>query len=203
MLVWSRELGKRSDARRIFERMLREDVAAGLDAAFFATTAGSAAAHVGLLNGVTAGTGFSGGDREAVTQDLTTLAVAVAAGGSGDVTFVMNPTRVARLRILDPVLASSLDIAASASVPADRVIAAEAAGLLVSVDPAPDIMASNVGTIHMSDAPLEIVSGTGPTTADPVRELWSTASTALRVLHDLAFAKRRTGCVAYTDGCSW
>jgi len=54
IIVWSDEVAKRSDARNIFERMLREDVAAGIDSAFFATTAGSTASHVGLLYGLSA-----------------------------------------------------------------------------------------------------------------------------------------------------
>ena len=95
-----------------------------------------------------------------------------------------------------------MDIAPSAAVPADRVIAADAAALLVSVDPAPEILTAEEGTIHMSDVPLEIVSDS-PATADPVRSLFQTASTAARVLHDLAFAKRRSGAVAYVDGATW
>jgi hypothetical protein len=46
-LAWSRELGRRSDAAAIFEKMLREDISAGIDGAFFSAAAGSASAHEG------------------------------------------------------------------------------------------------------------------------------------------------------------
>jgi hypothetical protein len=36
--------------------------------------------------------------------------------------------------------------------------------------------------------PLEIVSGTGPTTADPVRSLWQTASVGVRMLMDVSWS---------------
>lgn len=200
IVAWSRELSKRSDADAIMETMLREDVAAGLDAAFFATTAASSAANAGLLNGVVAGAGYPGGDYK---QDLTNLSDAVSAGGSGTVTFVVNPQRLARLRILDPILSASLDVVPSAAVPLDRVIAADGPALLVSVDAAPDIDVSSNALLHMSDTALEIVSDTGPTTADPVRSLWQTATIAVRVIHELAFAKRRSTAVAYLDGATW
>lgn len=203
IVAWSRELSKRSDADAIMETMLREDVAAGLDAAFFATTAASSAANAGLLNGVVAGAGYGGGDVEAAKQDLMGLSDAVSAGGSGAVTFVVNPKRLARLRILDPILSASLDIVPSAAVPVDRVIAADGPALLVSVDAAPDIDISTNALLHMSDTPLEIVSDTGPTTADPVRSLWQTATIAVRVIHELAFAKRRSTAVAFLDGATW
>ncbi|MCA1512674.1 phage major capsid protein [Bradyrhizobium sp. NBAIM01] len=203
IIPFSRDLAKRSDAERIFAQMLWEDLAAGLDTALFSTSAATSAAPAGLLYGVTAGTGIPGADSAAMKQDLIDLAATVADGGSGNVTFVMAPKRLAKLRILDPVLAASLDVAASAAVPADRVIAADAAALLVATDGAPEIDASNAATLHMSSVPLEIVSNTGPTTADPVRSLWQTASTAFRLLHDFAFAKRRATCVAYTDAVTW
>lgn len=200
IIVWSRELGRRSDARAIMETMLREDTIAGIDSAFFATTAGSAAAHAGLLYGVTAGLGYSGGDDFAIKQDFAGLSDVVSAGGSGDVTFIVNPKRLARLRILNPELAANLDIAPSAAVPVDRIIAADAAALLVSIDDEPDLSMGDHATLHMSDTPLPI-SESG--VADPVRSAFQTDSTALRVMHFMAFAKRRSTAVAYLDGATW
>jgi hypothetical protein len=200
IVAWSRELGKRSDARSIMETMLREDTIAGIDSAFFATTAGSSSAHAGLLYGVSAGTGYAGGDEEAIKRDLTGLSDIVATGGSGDVTYIVAPQRFVRLKILAPDIFDKLDIAPSAAVPADRIIAADAAALLVSVDSEPDISVGDHGTLHMSDTPLPI-SDSG--TADPVRSLWQTASTALRVSHFLAFSKRRSTAVAYLDSATW
>jgi hypothetical protein len=44
--------------------------------------------------------------------------------------------------------------------------------------------------MRLCAAPLEIVSDTGPTTADPVRSLWQTASVALLVTHAIAFFQK-------------
>lgn len=198
ILAWSRELSKRSDAEAIFDQMLREDVSAGVDAAFFATSAASSSAPAGLLNGASTTSGYGGGDRAAMEQDLIWLSNAVAV--SGNVTFVVSAKRLNRLRILAPELAAQLDIAPSAAVPEDRVVAADAASLIVAVDPEPDIQMSEGGLIHMSDGPLPISDGG---TADPVRSLWQTATVAARVIHDLTFAKRRSDAVAYVDGATW
>lgn len=199
---WSRELGKRSDAETIFAQMLREDVAAGLDAAFLATSAGSTSAPAGLLYGLTAGTGYGGGDREAIEADLISLSDAVSAAGSGNVTFIMAPARLGRLRIKAPELLAAIDVAPSAAVPASRIVAADAASLLVAVDAEPEIYKTEAGTLHMSDSPAEIVAANG-TVADPVRELWQTATAAVRVIHEIDFKTRRTGAVAYLDGATW
>jgi hypothetical protein len=127
----------------------------------------------------------------------------VGAGGSGSITWVAAPERAWRLRILAPELARDMDIATSPVVPADRVIAVDGPALFVATDPAPDIVKSEEAVLHMSDVPLEIVSDTGPTTADPVRSLWQTASVAARVIHEIDFVKRRSTAVAYLDGASW
>jgi hypothetical protein len=203
ILVWSGELAKRSNAEQIFAQLMRESVAASIDSALLATTAGSAAAHAGLLNGVVALGAYPGNDLVAVENDLLTLASACAAsGGSGRCTFIVDPTRLARLLILAPVLAASLDIVASAAVPVDRIIGIDAASLIIAVDQAPEIFATNVGTAHMSTVPLEIVS-TAPATADPVREQWQTNAQGLRVLHWIAFARRRAAAVNFINAAGW
>lgn len=200
IVAWSREVGKRSDAEQIFRLMLAEDVSAGLDAAFFSDAAADAVRPAGLLFGVAPITAAAGADEAAIRTDLAVLAEAVSATGSGSVTFIAAPARVAKLRILAPTLFPVLDIVASASIAADRIIAANGASLLVSVDPSPDVTVSNVATVHMDTAPAPIVDGA---TASPVRELWQTASLAARLIHELSFVKRRAGAVAYIDAASW
>ncbi|MDI7921747.1 hypothetical protein [Ferirhizobium litorale] len=201
ILPWTRELTKRSDAEAIFEQMLREDVAAGLDAAMLSTAAGSGSAYAGLLNGVSALSGYGGGDQVAIEEDLIALGTAITAnGGSGQVLFIMAPERAIRLKVRAPLLTSSMDIATSAAVPAGRVIAVDPASIISAVDSMPDLEFTEQATVHMSDTPLPISSGG---VADPVRSLWQTASMALRVIMDLAWAKRRTNAVAYLEAATW
>jgi hypothetical protein len=202
LIVFSSELGRLSNAFQVFERMLREDIGAGLDAAFFSTTAVSASAHPGLLNGVSALSGYAGGDDTALKWDLTTLGEAVATGGSGSVLYVVAPERLARLQIVSPDLARSLDIATSAAVSANRIVAVDPAAILVDVDPAPEIFSSKEASVHMSDAAAELVSAAG-SAADPIRGTFQTDTVATRIIHALAFAKRRSTAVAYLDGATW
>ena len=51
--------------------------------------------------------------------------------------------------------------------------------------------------------PLEIVSGTGPTTADPVRSFFQTATIGVRMRMDVSWKMRRSGMVQWIDGTSW
>jgi hypothetical protein len=55
----------------------------------------------------------------------------------------------------------------------------------------------------MSDTPLEIVSGTGPTTADPVRSMFQTNSVALKMMMDVTWNMRRTGMVQWIENVTW
>ena len=64
--------------RRIFGQILRENVAAALDLAYFSDTAASAAAHAGLLAGVTPLTASTAGGVAAAQSDLAALASAVS-----------------------------------------------------------------------------------------------------------------------------
>jgi hypothetical protein len=113
--------------------------------------------------------------------------------------YIVSPQRLVRLRVKAPLLVNSLDFAASAAVPADRIIAVEPGAIISAVD-MPDLDFSTQATLHMDTEPLPIRdSGV----AAPVRSLWQTASMALRIIQEMAWAKRRAGAVAYLDGASW
>lgn len=200
IVAFAAELARRSDAESVFTTMLREEASQTLDAAYFSTTAGSDSAHVGLLNGVASIAGYAGGDDEAIKTDFAALAGAVAADGSGRVIYVMAPARAARLPIIAPEIASRLEILPSLAVGANVVIAVDPLSLVHAFDDAPEIMASREAVIHMSDDP-DPISDSG--TAAPVRSLWQTDAVALRVIGDVAFAKRRSGAVAWVDAATW
>ena len=63
---------------------------------------------------------------------------------------------------------------------------------------------SDVATLHMEDTtPAQIVSGTGPTVATPVRSLFQTDSIGIRLVWPLDWAVRRTNVVAFITTLSW
>ena len=150
--------------------------------------------------GLTSLTPFAGGDEESLKQDLSALVTAIAAGGSGDMVLIMSPARAMAFPIKFPQQAALLTVLASASVPDTRVIAIDPISLVHGTSQVPDIGVAMEAVIHVDDEPLPIVeSGT----AAPVRSMFQTDCIAVRLLCDIAFAKRRSNAVAFVDGVDW
>ncbi|WP_424363372.1 hypothetical protein [Methylocystis parvus] len=194
-LVTSRELLKASNGASVLDLVLRERAAATIDAAIFSDAEGDDIIHPGLLFG--AASVSSCGDP--VTDVEALIAGLADAGGTGGAMIACNPREAATLRVRLPQL----------SYPVLETKAL-AAGTVVAIDPASfassfgeiDIQASESATLHMADDPAEIVSGTGPATADPVRSAWQTACVSLRLLIDMSFISRGNR-VAKMEGVSW
>lgn len=201
IVVITRELAKRGE--NVVRLLIREDTAASLDAAYFSTDAADTETHAGLLGGLSPLSGYPGGDREAAETDLAALSDAVSAGGSGQLSFVVSPKRANRIKIRFPDIHRELNFLASLAVADDRIIALDPASLVHGFGSDFDIEASKTAAIHMSDTPLEIVSDTGPTTADPVRGVFQTDAIAFRLIADIAFNTRRSNAVSYLTGASW
>ena len=205
LTVFTREMAARSDAEDVFTNLLREDAAATLDAVYFSTAAGSASAHAGLLNGVSPISASSQGGVTAMRGDLAAIIEAVTSGGSGQFVIIMSTTNAATFPIRFPdVDLERITILPSPSVADDRVIAVDPLSLLHGTDPAPEIMAGEDAAVHMDDAATQLsAAGTPNTVAAPVMSMYQTGQIALRILADIAFAKRRAGAVAYVDGLDW
>ncbi|MGJ0394948.1 MAG: hypothetical protein ACR65U_01785 [Methylocystis sp.] len=195
ILTLSRELAKRSGGRAVFDAILRERAAVTLDAAIFSAAAGDATTHPGILAGVTA-LSSTGNSEDDVALLLSSLA---ALGGSGNAAIVCNPFEAAILAVRLPML--RVPIWPSRAVAQGTVVCLDPTAFAVSFGGV-DIETAESATLHMSDAATEIVSGTGPATADPVRELFQTASIAMRLLVDIAFVQRN-GLVVFMENISW
>lgn len=218
IVPFSRELAKRSTPaiEALVRQAILEDTGVVLDTALLDATAASTARPAGLLNGVSAeAVGSGGSDYEAVLADFATLlAPFYAANAADNITVLMNPAQGLKLALMpgpDGVIGSfmtplraRLSFIESTNVPAGRLIAIRASDLATALGDAPEFDVSEEATIHMDDsAPLEIVSGTGPTTADPVRSLWQTATVGVRMLMDASWLMRRDGMVRWINGTSW
>ena len=143
-----------------------------------------------------------GGDLQAVLADVINLSNAVSAGGSGAFALFSSPERAVRLQLLLPHM--RIPVLPSAAIPANRLIGGDPQSIVTLIDPTPEVLTSTAGVVHMEDTtPLEIVSGTGPTTADPVRSLWQTDSVALAIRASMAFAKRRSNAIGFIDEVTW
>ncbi len=218
IVAFSRELAKRSTPaiEALVRQAILEDTAVILDAALTDATASSTARPAGLLNGVSAvANGYGGGDYQAVLADFKALlAPFFAANAADNIVVLMNPAQGLALSMMpgpDGVIGSFMGairervtFLESTSVTAGRLIALRASDFATALGDAPEFDVSEQATIHMEDAsPLEIVSGSGPTTADPVRSLWQTATIGVRMIQDISWKMRRGGMVQWIDGTSW
>jgi HK97 family phage major capsid protein/HK97 family phage prohead protease len=219
IVPFSRELAKRSTPaiEALVRQAILEDTAAILDAAIIDTAAASSSRPAGLLNGVSAAaSGYGGGDYQAVVADLKALlAPFYSANASDGITVLMNPAQGLALAMMPgpgPAgefgwarpLTDRLNIIESTSVTANRLIALRNSDFATAMGDQPEFDVSEQATVHMEDTtPLEIVSGSGPTTADPVRSFFQTATIGVRMLMDVAWKMRRSGMVQWIDGTSW
>lgn len=218
IVAFSRELAKRSTPaiEALVRQSIVEDTAVTLDQLMIDNVAASTARPAGLLNGVAAvATGAGGGDYEAVIADFKALlAPYIAANAADGITVLMNPSQGLSLSMMPggdgrmdnwfAPIAQRVSIIESGNVPAGRLIAIRTSDLATAMGDTPEFDISEQATIHLEDTtPLEIVSGTGPTTADPVRSLFQTATVGVRMLMDVSWGMRRAGMVRWIDGTSW
>lgn len=218
IVPFSRELAKRSTPaiEALVRQAILEDTAVILDTALVDATASSTARPAGLLNGVSAvATGYGGGDYQAVLADFRALlAPFFTANAADNIVVLMNPAQGLALSMMpgpDGVIGSFMGairdrvtFLESTTIPSGRLIALRASDFATALGDAPEFDVSEQATVHMEDTtPLEIVSGTGPTTADPVRSFFQTATIGVRMLMDVSWKMRRSGMVQWIDGTSW
>lgn len=216
IVAFSRELARRSTPaiEGIVRQAILEDTGLILDPILLDATAASTSRPAGLLNGVSAAaSGFAGGDYQAVQEDFRALlAPFYAANGADNIVVIINPAQGLNSSMMagptgDPMwlqrIKDRVTIIESTNATANRLIAIRASDF-AGAGANPEFDVSEQATIHMEDTtPLEIVSGTGPTTADPVRSLWQTASIGVRMLMDVSWTMRRTGMVQWIDTTTW
>ena len=217
IIPFTRELAKRSTPmiEALVRQAILEDSAAILDAALLDATASSTARPAGLLNGVSAAaTGYGGGDPTAVLEDFKALlAPFISANAADNITVVMNPIQgLAMAMMVAPdgnsgwfnAVRQRVTIVESTYATAARLIAIRNSDFATALGDAPEFDVSEQAVVHMEDTtPLEVVSGTGPTTADPVRSFWQTGTIGVRMIMDVSWKMRSTGMVQWISGTSW
>lgn len=217
IVPFSREAAKRSTPS--LEALVRDaivkDTAAILDSVLLDAVAGDSIRPAGLLNGVPAtASGFGGGDYQAVIEDINALLAPFdAANASDGIILVMHPAQARKLAMLpgpdgtfgwSDKFMSEFKVVRSTHATAGRLIALRGSDFITAAGDAPQFEMSNSAVVHMEDsAPAEIVSGTGPTTADPVRSFWQTDTVGVRMVMDVSWKMRRAGMVRWIDGTTW
>jgi hypothetical protein len=200
----SGEMVRNSAAEALVRQVLVENVGASLDAALFnANAAVPGTSPAGILNGITPITAAaSGTPTEKMVADIGAIAQVIAqvAGSNGGAIIVAAPREAVMLSMLAEE-SFIWPIFMSAALPAGTVIGIAAAGLATAID-APRIESSSEVTLHMDDAPGELVS-TGGALAHPVRSAFQTDSTALRFILPATWARRSNKAVAWVQGAQW
>lgn len=217
IVPFSRELARRSTPaiEAIVRRAILEDTASILDSALLDATGANSARPAGLLSGVSAvANGYGGGDHLAVKEDFKALlAPFIAANAADNITVIMNPAQALSIAMMDGPdnnsgwfsgISSRVNIVESTYATAGRLIAIRNSDFYTAAGDAPEFDINESATVHMEDTtPLEIVSGTGPTTADPVRSFYQTATVGVRMLMDVSWVMGRPSMVQWIDTTSY
>lgn len=186
-----------------------------LDTLLIDSTAGSATRPAGLLNGVSAGTAYSGGDYVAFIEDMKTLLSPFDAANAGrSLAVIMNPRQVRNLRMMEGPNNSGFGwanqfladfrVIPSTTVTAGTIIAVDTADFVTGTGDAPMFESSDQATIHMEDTPTALSAVASPNTvAAPIRSMFQTNSVALKMTMDVTWAMRRSGMVQTIASVSW
>lgn len=186
-----------------------------LDSLLIDSTASSATRPAGLLNGVSAGSAYGGGDYQAFLADMKTLLSPFDTANAGrSLALLMNPAQARGVRMMAGPNASGFGwanqfladfrVISSTSITAGTVIAVDAADFVTGTGDSPMFETSDQATIHMEDSPSAIsATGTPNTVAAPVRSMFQTNSVALKMTMDVTWAMRRSGMVQYISSVTW
>ena len=199
---FTREMTHLTSIEAIVKSVLSEAVTLGLDAAILGSQAASDSQPAGVLNAPTAVAADPGTGEAAMLVDIGALAAAVSGVGGASLIFVAAPGEYAKLRLYRQVF--PFPLFPSAALAAGSVVAIAANAFVIGVDPAPEIMATIEGLLHMDNAtPLPIRDG-GPI-ASPTRELFQTDVVALRFILRCSWGLRASAasCVAAVTDVTW
>lgn len=204
----------------IIRQGMSDDTGIALDTYLIDNVASSATRPAGLLNGVTPITASAATPATAaMVADLKALVNAiVAAGGGRNIAILMNPAQALSLGFAqtttgdflftDRAEASSkfgVRFIVSATIPAGRLIAVDAADFASATGDVPRFAVSTEATLHEEDTtPLALSStGTPNVVAAPLRSLFQTDAVAIRMTLYVSWVMRRTGMVQTIASVIW
>jgi HK97 family phage major capsid protein len=207
---------------QIIRQAMSDDTSMALDGYLIDAVAASAGVRpAGLLNGVTPITASAATPAAAaMVADLKALMGAiVAAGGGRNVALIINPAQQLGMGIVTTSTGDFLfgdagqaaskfgfsRLIVSASCPAGRVIAIDAADFATAQGDAPRFAVSTDATLHEEDTtPLALGTvGSPATVAAPMRSLFQTDAVAVRMSLYVTWGMRRTGMVQTIASVIW
>jgi hypothetical protein len=198
LVALTREMVDGANGEAVMTQVLKENIGASLDAAFFNANAAIAnTSPAGILNGVAPIAATAAGPG-AMVADISNLAEALAGvAGSGQMIIVAAPKQATAVKLttVDPP-----PVYASAALPVGTVVAIVAESIASAID-APVVSTSIQTTLHMS-APAAALVASPSTVAAPQRSIFQTDSLSLRLTMDASWTRRGAG-VAWIQNCNW
>lgn len=208
----------------IIRQAMSDDTGIALDTYLIDNVAASAGIRpAGLLNGVTPITASAATPTlAAMVADLKALVAAITAaggGGRGPIAILLNPAQALALNFVqtttgDFAFSSAEQAAAkfgvrfivSATVPAGRVIAVDAADFATALGDVPRFAVSTEATLHEEDTtPLALATGAqgSGVLATPMRSLFQTDAVAIRMSLYVSWVMRRASMVQTIASVIW
>jgi hypothetical protein len=186
--VLTREMVESSNAEQMIGDVLIRSEGIALDAALFDNNPATAARPAGLRNGITALTASANTDAfGAFFEDISTVVNSVAPVG-GPIVLITSAGRAASMESRPLGGAGSIIRVLATTAVGNDMVAVAPAGVVAAFSPDPEIETANAGTLHMSDAPGQIVNGGAP--AAPQKSLMQTDSIALKTRWPMSWALR-------------
>jgi hypothetical protein len=191
---------------KVASELLNEAVALLLDSNLFSNAAASAGVSpAGLLNGVGGITAATGGGVNALAKDVESLVGALAAAGGGtNPVFIAAPGQVAAIRIwAGPKF--DYPVLASAALAAGTIVAIEAKSFVSGFSATPSFDTSDQSVVHLEDtSPAQVATTGSPNVvAAPLRSLWQSNCTAVKMILRCAWGMRTTGHVQFVSSTTW
>jgi len=208
----------------IIRQAMSDDTGIALDSYLIDNVAASAGVRpAGLLNGVTPITASAATPAPAaMVADLKALVGAITAaggGGRGPIAILLNPAQALALSFAQTTtgdfMFASVEQAASkfgvrfivsATVPAAKVIAVDAADFATALGDVPRFAVSTEATLHEEDTtPLALGTGTqgSGVLAVPMRSLFQTDAVAIRMSLYVSWVMRRASMVQTISTVIW
>jgi HK97 family phage major capsid protein len=206
---------------QIIRQAMSDDTSIALDTYLIDAVAASAGVRpAGLLNGVTPITAsVLTPITAAMVADLKALIGAlITAGGGRAIAVIINPAQALSLGFAQTTTGDFLfsdraeagskfgvRFIVSATCPAGRVIAVDAADFASAAGDAPRFAVSTDATLHEEDTtPLALgTTGSPNVVAAPMRSLFQTDAVAVRMSLYISWVMRRTGMVQTIASVSW
>jgi hypothetical protein len=205
MNEFSNEAARYSDFDTNNRDALTKATAVLLDSVLLSNTAAAAGTRpAGILNGLTSGTPTAAG-ADARTTDLRVLIAAQHAANAGArPVFIMAPEQfVVMSDKVGPKF--NYPFFGSNALAAGTIICIDVSGFVFAYGSTPPVEfeISDQTALHEEDtSPAQLATGTGPTVATPIRSLWQTNTSVMKMRCELSWAVQ-TGCVNFLSSVNW